>query len=180
MFFVEQFKELKRELKTDLKEHQDKWLGEILDKDSPELSGRQSRYSTNVSRKALTLLNKLAPSLIDSINTKKEDEMTAAVERQEEQFGALCAHVNAKLQLNQSGRLIEVLFNTSIFLEAVAIVFKDSVDDLIKSSAKMNGINIYRYVLKRLFTQQQLSHMCFGGNGKMYVKIFNAYLNAFQ
>jgi hypothetical protein len=182
MFFVDQFKELKTELKTELKEHQDKCLAEIFDKakESPEVCAGQRKYASNVARKALTVLNKLAPSLIQHIKTKEEEEMTAGHQRGEEQFRALCAHVNAKLQLDQSGRLIEVLFNTSIFLEAVAIVFKAQVDDLINSSAKMNGINIYRYVLKRLFTQQQLAHMCFGGNGKKYVKIFNAYSNAFQ
>jgi hypothetical protein len=182
MFFVDQFKELKTELKTELKEHQDKCLAEIIDKakESPEVCAGQRKYASNVARKALTVLNKLAPSLIQHMKTKEEEEMTEGHQRGEEQFRALCAHVNAKLQLDQSGRLIEVLFNTSIFLEAVAIVFKAQVDDLINSSAKMNGINIYRYVLKRLFTQQQLAHMCFGGNGKKYVKIFNAYSNAFQ
>jgi hypothetical protein len=172
-FFIDQLKEMK----TDMKEHQEKCLAKIFDqaKENPEVSKGQKRYSQTVARKALDIVKQLGPRLIEHITLKEE-----VVKKEEYKYTALCEHVNAKLQINQSGRLIEVLFNCSQFLEAVALVFKDPVDELMASTHKLNGINVYRYVLQRLFTHQQLAYMCFGGNAKTYVKIFHAYLNAFQ
>jgi hypothetical protein len=175
-FFIDQLKEMKTDMK-DMKEHQEKCLAKIFDqaKENPEVSKGQKRYSQTVARKALDIVKQLGPRLIEHITLKEE-----VVKKEEDKYTALCEHVNAKLQINQSGRLIEVLFNCSQFLEAVALVFKDPVDELMASTHKLNGINVYRYVLQRLFTHQQLAYMCFGGNAKTYVKIFHAYLNAFQ
>jgi hypothetical protein len=173
MFFIDQLKEMK----TEMKEHQEKCLAKIFEKskESPEVCKGQRRYSQSIARKALDIVNQLGPRLIQHISLKEE-----TVQNEGDNFRALCQHVNAKLQINQSGRLIEVLFNCSQFLEAAALVFKDPVDELMASTHKLNGINVYRYVLQRLFTHQQLAYMCFGGNIKTYVKIFHAYLNAFQ
>jgi hypothetical protein len=173
MFFVDQL----QEMKTEMKDHQEKCLAEIFEKskESPEVCKGQRRYSQSIARKALDIVNQLGPHLIKHISLKEE-----TVQNEGDKFRALCQHVNAKLQINQSGRLIEVLLNCSQFLEAVALVFKGHVDELMDSTHKLNGINVYRYVLQRLFTQQQLAYMCFGGNVKTYVKIFHAYLNAFQ
>jgi hypothetical protein len=159
-FFIDQLKEMK----TDMKEHQEKCLAKIFDKekkDNPEVSKGQKRYSQNVARKALDIVKQLGPRLLEHITLKEEVE-----KKEEYKHTALCDHVNAKLQINQSGRLIEVLFNCSQFLEAVALVFKEPVDELMACTTKLNGINVYRYVLQRLFTQQQLAYMCFGGNAK--------------
>jgi hypothetical protein len=180
MFLVGELKETVKEsmevLKKELQDHQEitmkKCLAEV--EQTPVSRGKRN-YNNSLVRKALDMLTQLGPTLLKQITVKEETHQTEG-----DKMKALFKHVNAKLQLNQDGRLIEVLFNCAQFIEALALLLTPCIEEMMDGTSKVSSIGVYRYVLQRLFTQQQLAYMCFGGTLRTYVKIFHAYLNAFQ
>lgn len=180
-FLVGELKETMDEVKKELKEDQRMAIKECMaeyyekSNDGPDLSKGRVKYKQSLASECLGLVKKMGPHLLKQIAVT-----TTSEEKKANGFKTLKKHVYGMLQINQSGRLIDVLFNTVQFRESLAVLFRDTIDGMTDGITEPFQINVYRYMLQRLFTQQQLAYMCFGEKLKKYVKIFHAYLNAFE
>jgi hypothetical protein len=98
------------------------------------------RYHGSLVRSAINIVTKIGPNL-EKLVVNKEAVISAA----DRDLQVLKNHVKDILLINQSGRMIEVLFNCVQFREAVAIMFHDNIAALTQNRTEPMRVNVYRY-----------------------------------